>query len=62
MRSKLELANDAYDALLTARKSGTYMDTVASYDAWRATLSLLTRAEQGLHMIHMGRSDNGNNE
>lgn len=58
-RTKLELANIAYGQLVAARASGSYMDIIASYDAWRATLSLLTHAEQGLHLMHMARVDNG---
>lgn len=59
MRPKLELANIAYERLVAARASGSYMDIIAAYDAWRATLSLLTHAEQGLHLMHMGTIDYG---
>lgn len=59
MRSKLELANIAYEQLVAARASSSYMDIIAAYDAWRATLSLLTHAEQDLHLMHMARVDNG---
>jgi hypothetical protein len=59
MKSKLELANIAYGQLVTARASGSYMDIITAYDAWRATLSLLTRDEQDEHLQHIGRVDNG---
>lgn len=58
-RTKLALANIAYGQLVTARASGSYMDIITAYDAWRATLSLLTRGEQDIHLVHMARVDNG---
>lgn len=59
MKCKLELANIAYGRLLAARAHGSYMDIITAYDAWRATLSVMTRAEQGLHLMHMAKVDNG---